>query len=102
MVEYGWAVSYRRYSTAYVGHEARAKAARAGLWRSEFVLPSNHRARQTKTEPAEPQTSGCLIKGNRSRRGDWIYHVPGQQTRAEEIFCSETDARAAGYRRSKR
>lgn len=106
MVEYGWAVAYRRYSTAYVAHELRAKAARAGLWRSDFVMPYAHRARQTRTSATEPQRSGCVIKGNRSRRGEWIYHVPGQQyysqTRAEEIFCSEAEARAAGYRRSKR
>jgi hypothetical protein len=29
----------------------------------------------------------CLIKGNHSRRGDWIYHLPGMpyydDTRAE-------------------
>lgn len=48
---------------------------------------------------------GCAIKGNRSRRGDWIYHLPGQNyyegTRPEELFCTERDAQVAGYRRSK-
>ena len=46
----------------------------------------------------------CAIKGNRSRRGDWIYHLPGmpyyEATRAEEIFCTEAQAQAAGYRRA--
>lgn len=44
------------------------------------------------------------IKGNRNRRGEWIYHVPGMpyydQTQPEEIFCSERQAQAAGYRRA--
>lgn len=46
----------------------------------------------------------CLIKGNHSRRGDWIYHLPGMpyydDTRAEAYFCTEAQAQAAGYRRA--
>ena len=48
--------------------------------------------------------SGCVIEGNQGRNG-WIYHVPGMpsyaQTRAEQMFRSEAEARAAGYRRAK-
>lgn len=53
----------------------------------------------------------CWIKGNVSiETGERIYHVPGQkyylQTRVsprygERWFCSEADARAAGWRRSR-
>ncbi len=122
MVEYGWATAYRSYSSAYVGHEHRAQSARQGIWGSEFLLPEHHRIAKAETAtPVAPQVKpsarqghpqatnevshGCTIKGNRSRRGDWIYHLPGMQyyavTRPEEIFCSEAEARAAGYRRSK-
>ncbi|WP_373488136.1 thermonuclease family protein [Blastomonas sp.] len=122
MVEYGWATAYRSYSSAYIGHEHRARSARQGIWRSEFILPEHHRiakaeaaaprdpqaqpaSRQTRAQATNQAHQGCTIKGNRSRRGDWIYHLPGMQyyedTRAEEIFCSEAQARAAGYRRSK-
>ena len=55
---------------------------------------------------------GCNIKGNISiNTGERIYHVPGQKFYDETIirpeygerwFCSEADARAAGWRRSKR
>jgi hypothetical protein len=45
-----------------------------------------------------------MIKGNRGSNG-WIYHLPGMpyygRTRAEEMFCSEAAAQAAGYRRAK-
>jgi hypothetical protein len=57
--------------------------------------------------PARRYTNafGCAIKGNRSRRGEWIYHLPGQEyyedTRAEDLFCTEREAQAAGYRRAK-
>ncbi len=53
----------------------------------------------------------CNIKGNISiDTGERIYHVPGQKfydmTRidpayGERWFCSEADARAAGWRKSK-
>jgi hypothetical protein len=49
-------------------------------------------------------SSGCVIKGNRNRKGEWIYHVPGMPyydvTRPEEIFCTEAQGQAAGYRRA--
>lgn len=53
----------------------------------------------------------CLIKGNVSHRGERIYHVPGGEfygrtminpLKGERWFCSESDARAAGWRRSRR
>lgn len=116
MVEYGWATAFRAYSDDYLAQEHRARSAKAGIWKSEFALPEQHRivareaSRLTATEAQalrrkRPSSSACDIKGNRSRRGDWIYHLPGmqyyEQTRPEEIFCSEADAIAAGYRRSK-
>ncbi|WP_338610675.1 hypothetical protein V6617_10035 [Pelagibacterium nitratireducens] len=52
----------------------------------------------------------CDIKGNVSiGSGEKIFHVPGQRYYAETIirpeygerwFCSETEARAAGWRKS--
>jgi endonuclease YncB( thermonuclease family) len=116
MVADGWATAYRRYSEAYVVDEGRARAARLGLWSSSFEAPGDYRAEErqagtaravgTSARIAAPtNTSGCTIKGNRNRRGEWIYHLPGMpyydQTRAEEMFCSEAQAQSAGYRRSK-
>ena len=117
MVEAGWATAFRRYSEDYIGVEAQAKAAHAGIWDSSFDLPEAWRAvrepgprgptpvPRPRPRAAGPQTaSSCLIKGNRNRRGQWIYHLPGMPyydaTRAEEMFCSEAAAQAAGYRRA--
>lgn len=54
--------------------------------------------------------ANCAIKGNVSiGSGERIYHVPGQRYYAETVirseygeryFCSEQEARAAGWRRS--
>jgi hypothetical protein len=52
----------------------------------------------------------CRIKGNISATGERIYHVPGQRyydatyidtAAGEHWFCSEAEARAAGWRKSK-
>lgn len=117
MVEYGWATAFRRYSNAYVGDELRAKAERRGMWNSTFELPEQHRrAQQAAQEPTSSRPTrasasasapdyNCMIKGNRNRRGEWIYHLPGMpyynETRPEELFCTEAQALAAGYRRSR-
>lgn len=119
MVEQGWATAFRKYSQVYVADEVRAKAQRRGIWSSSFSLPEKYRMAQSQRAPARqfpvapsaqraartlPAGDGCVIKGNRNRKGQWIYHVPGMlyydQTRAEEKFCSEADAQRAGYRRA--
>lgn len=52
----------------------------------------------------------CDIKGNISRTGARIYHVPGDRyyestrispPRGERWFCTEAEARAAGWRRAR-
>lgn len=56
------------------------------------------------------QAEQCNIKGNVSTQGKRIYHMPGQRyydetsissSHGERWFCSEAEARAAGWRRSK-
>jgi len=60
---------------------------------------------------AGPPLVGCNIKGNISyNTGERIYHVPGQQYynetrislwKGERWFCSEQEARKAGWRKSR-
>ena len=127
LVREGWALAYRRYSTAYVGEQADAKAAKRGVWRGEFVPPwdwrrgdrlkSASRGGRVKAIRDAPRVStrdrgGCNIKGNISHNsGKRIYHMPGDRdyertristSRGERYFCSEAEARAAGWRRAGR
>jgi hypothetical protein len=60
--------------------------------------------------PATAQQPGCLIKGNIGSKGERIYHPPGckyyaatviDPKRGERWFCSEAEAVAAGWRRTK-
>lgn len=43
MVRHGWAVAYRKYSTAYVEDEKFAQLNRLGMWSKEFSIPSEWR-----------------------------------------------------------
>lgn len=78
------------------------KAASVALLLSGLVLPIGL--------SAAGENDACNIKGNVNTRGERIYHVPGQEyyeetrivaAHGERWFCSEAEARAAGWRKSK-
>jgi endonuclease YncB( thermonuclease family) len=115
MARAGFAVAYRRYSYDYVDEEREAKAAKRGIWAGEFTPPEEYRRdadtpTQRRGEPATPSTPPsprCRIKGNISGEGERIYHTPDSpsydatvidEIRGERWFCSEAQARAAGWR----
>ena len=115
MVSQGLALAYRRYSRGYVGEEASARDARLGMWRGDFVPPWDWRRGErlagSRSAPTSAAGAKCRIKGNIGRDGGRIYHVPGGQfyertridtSRGERWFCTEAEARAAGWRRSRR
>lgn len=64
-------------------------------------------AHQTTAATSTTSRPGCLIKGNINSRGERIYHSPGRPSYArtrineaagERWFCSEREARQAGWR----
>jgi micrococcal nuclease len=82
--------------------EAEAIEAALGIWGSACSSPAP-------AAPVAPQGQ-CDIKGNINREGERIYHVPGQryyddtridEGRGERWFCSEDEARQAGWRKAK-
>ena len=113
MVAEGWALAYRRYSRAYVAEETRAQAAKHGVWRGEAVAPWDWRRgkRLAGARPVPRRGDGrCDIKGNIGKGGKRIYHVPGGRhygatgidtSLGERWFCTESEARAAGWSRSR-
>ena len=74
-------------------------------------MPSRRR-RGERFQVAVPAGAGdSRINGNISEKGTRIYHVPGGASYAntridapkgERRFCSESEARSAGWRRAKR
>ncbi|TJV70691.1 MAG: thermonuclease family protein [Mesorhizobium sp.] len=120
MVEHGQALDWPKYSNgAYAAQQARAQAAKLGLWVGDFQVPWEWRAQHSDDvqAPATPTfalgsgNAGCNIKGNISAEGERIYHLPGQryysvtivnEAKGERWFCSEAEAVASGWRRSRR
>lgn len=124
LVAQGWGMAYRQYSKAYVALEDEARAAKRGIWAGPFTPPWDWRKGKREGDapgaaaiapapagsPARPSTassSDCQIKGNINRKGDQIYHLPGSRDyektvidagSGERMFCSEDEAKAAGWR----
>lgn len=109
MATQGWALAYREYTSVYVQYEDEAKAKREGMWQGTFVAPWEYRRaqRNAKSKSTIAPDFKCVIKGNISAMGARIYHLPGskwyQKTsinikKGERWFCSEDEARSAGWR----
>jgi endonuclease YncB( thermonuclease family) len=107
IVEAGWATAYRRYSMVYVGQEARARAARRGIWALGFEPPADYRRERRLADVPQAPDPRCPIKGNVGASGARIYHMPGSRAypevrvnvrKGERWFCSEREAVTAGWR----
>lgn len=102
--------------------QERVKRHRLGIWAGDFDSPdvwrnANPKAGLPPVRAAAARNEsgrtkvyrnafGCTIKGNDSRRmGELIYYLPGMKyydgTRPEALFCTEEEAQAAGFRRSR-
>lgn len=103
MVKQGYSKSYTyppdvKYQTQILAAEKEAREKQLGLWGAISTQP-------------KASTGQCPIKGNISRKGEKIYHIPGgafydktviDESRGERWFCSEGEAQVAGWRKSKR
>jgi endonuclease YncB( thermonuclease family) len=130
MVREGLALAYVKYSGEYIADEGTAREQQKGMWAGAFIAPWDWRHRNKHTvihgalsvpldaqaqlsAPASSRTapsSECIIKGNVNAQGERIYHMPGQAAYAKikmedhrkRWFCSEEDARTAGWRPARR
>ena len=115
LVREGHAWVYRHYleDRSLLDDEAAARQAERGLWRlPEPMAPWEWRREGRQRAAARASDPGdCVIKGNINRRGDRIYHQPGddayEQTRIdtsrdERWFCSAAEAERAGWRAARR
>jgi micrococcal nuclease len=91
--------------------EKRAREGKRGLWGMDLPTASGTPRGAGCAGGCTTPPAGCRIKGNINSKGEKIYHVPGgnfyEQTeiepeKGERWFCTEEEAAAAGWRRSKR
>ena len=73
MVSEGWAVAYRRYSSAYISDEDSARRRSAGIWSGTFVMPWDWR--QGLREVGPSGTSGVFQDRD---CGDFASHAEAQ------------------------
>ena len=122
--EYTYNVPYVKQAT-YKEAQTEASDNKRGLWADNACVDHN-KTESTSTNsdtPSQPvvapvnnqpapanSTADCTIKGNINNKGEKIYHVPGQKyynstkispEYGERWFCSEAEAQAAGWRKSK-
>lgn len=92
------AVEQRVETAARAASTNGAHAAAAAVDQAEKLVETAERAAASAT--------GTLIKGKINRRGERIYHLPGQANydrfETDILFDTEAQARAAGYRPSLR
>ena len=102
----GFAVAYRKYSREYIAAETIARAKGSALWQGDFIYPWDWRQGKRLTQRKQKALSDCLIKGNISKNGK-IYHTPNSPwysrtkitiSKGERWFCSEQEAKEAGWR----
>jgi endonuclease YncB( thermonuclease family) len=113
MVADGHAWAFVRSSQDYVAIEQEARVARRGVFAAANQAPWDFRsgAWSAAQESARPPRPRCPIKGNVSRSGERIYHMPWQrdygrirmdQGEGKRWFCDENEAVAAGWRKAAR
>lgn len=105
LVKSGMAWAYVKYSSEYVAEEAIAKASGLGIWKTPTQPAWEYRA-EKRVGISDKAPEGCVIKGNISENGK-IYHPPWSPwysrtsinlASGERWFCSEEDAKDAGWR----
>ncbi|MFZ5365730.1 MAG: thermonuclease family protein [Patescibacteria group bacterium] len=110
LVKLGFATSYTyppdvKHQTEILAAEAEARRENRGLW-SACPLAS---PTVSSPSPSGKISADCNIKGNISSSGEKIYHLQTcgsyaktkiDESRGERWFCSEEEAKAAGWRKA--
>jgi endonuclease YncB( thermonuclease family) len=110
LVRKGHVFAEQSFFARYASQEREARSAKVGLWiAGEAERPSDYRAKAWE-EAKRRAPDGCPIKGM-VRDGDRVYLLPGtpdyergrvQASRGGRWFCSEHDARTAGFKAASR
>jgi len=104
----GLAVALPDSIPAYKRAEIQAKNAKLGIWRGEFVEPSQWREGKRLAATADSPAEVCDVKGIVTAQGNRVYYVPTDADyeavtvspeRGERMFCSDDEAELAGWKR---
>jgi endonuclease YncB( thermonuclease family) len=108
MVRNGYAMALPDSFPDYEDAEEEARNAKLGLWQSDFVPPWEWRGGKGTDPRSSDWVRRCNVKGALGPAGAAIYYVPTdhdyanvtiERARGERMFCSDEEARAAGWTR---
>ncbi len=111
MITKGFAQTLDSSFPSYSAAERAARSARLGIWRGEFVPPRDWRAGKRLPHLDDAPVQVCDIKGSIAAGGRRIYVVPTDKhydtveidtDKGERMFCSDDEARLAGWQRDGR
>lgn len=109
MVRNGYAVALPESFPDYKEAEDQAREAKLGMWQSDFVPPWEWRDGRGPEVRSSDWVRSCNIKGALGPSDEPVYYVPTDEeyesvvidpVRGEQMFCSDEEARAAGWTRA--
>ncbi len=109
LVRHGYVFAVRSFFGSLSGEEDAARAAKAGIWQGEILRPQAWRDQEWQ-DAMHSAPDGCPIKGY-IRASSKLYALPWSENydrtkvrtdKGGRWFCSEDDAKAAGFAPSSR
>ena len=108
LLKAGYAVAEPVGGTAYREAEKSAREGNLGLWHMSFIAPADWRRGQRLPDAEKAEEGKCPIKAVFGDSGKKLYYVPTDEIykkidvdpeKGERLFCSDEEARRAGWRR---
>ena len=108
LLKAGYAVAESGSGNAYQEAEKSAREGNLGLWHMSFVTPWDWRHGRRLPGADEAEDATCPIKAIILETGQKHYFVPTDEkykkinvdpSKGERLFCSDAEARRAGWRR---
>ena len=108
MLQSGYAVALPDAPAFYRDAQESARKANLGIWASRFIMPWAWRNGARLPAEARWANTACIIRGKIAADGNRFYYVPTDPTydtlivnpsQGDRTFCSDEEARAAGWRR---
>lgn len=108
LLEGGYAFALPTAGPEYLAAQTTARQGRLGVWHTEQVSPAEWRAGERLPGEAAAEKGNCPVKGTVAADGRRLYYVPTDPgydsiavhpTHGGRRFCSDEQARAAGWRR---
>lgn len=111
MLHTGYSVALPDSFPDYTEAEKEARSANLGLWQGDFLLPWEWRESAGPHIESDDWARKCNVKGSVTLGGQQVYYVPTDDiyqdltidpAKGERLFCSDEEARAAGWIRPDR